>query len=169
MVICESLPLKFRKIFTLQNFLYSKMSPLKVIMTISYFVTHASMGAHVWNRSKFDTFFIFILCYEKTLKKLLGRVILVWNCYSKQSAYDLIKRRTLLPLLSGESFENVWLWMAASRQSEIAALNHCHKKRKDSLETRAVLIEIFMLYWNSPGGPKYRGWLQKKLCFPWKE
>ena len=69
MVICESLPLKFREIFPLQNLLHSKISPLKVIMTISYFVTHASMGAHVSNRSKFDTFFIFILCYDNTIKK----------------------------------------------------------------------------------------------------
>ena len=65
--------------------------------------------------------------------------------YSKQPVYNLIKRRTLLPLFSGEIFENVWLWMAAFKQSEIAALNHSHKKQRDSLETRAVLIEIFML------------------------
>ena len=30
---------------------------------------------------------------------------------------------------------------------------HCHKKLKDSVETRAALIEIFMLRWNSPSGP----------------
>ena len=39
---------------------------------------------------------------------------------------------------------------------------HSHKKRKDSLETRAILIEIFMLCWNLPSGPKHWGWLQKK-------
>ena len=38
---------------------------------------------------------------------------------------------------------------------------HSHKKRKDSLEKRAVLIEIFMLCWNLPSGPKHRGRLQK--------
>ena len=65
--------------------------------------------------------------------------------YSKQPVYNLTKRRTLLPLFSGEIFENVWLWIASFKQSEIAALNHSHKKQKDSLETRAVLIEIFML------------------------
>ena len=59
--------------------------------------------------------------------------------------------------------------MAAFKQSEIAALNHSHKKRKDSLETRAVLIEIFMLCWNSPSSPKHRGWLQKKTLFFLKE
>ena len=71
MVICESLPLKFREIFPLQNLLHSKISPLKVIMTISYLTIfyYASMGAHVSNRSKFDTFFIFILCYDNTIKK----------------------------------------------------------------------------------------------------
>ena len=63
--------------------------------------------------------------------------------YSKQPVYNLTKRRTLLPLFS--IFENAWLWMAAFKQSEIAALNHSHKKQEDSLETRAVLIEIFML------------------------
>ena len=69
MVICESLPLKFCEIFPLQNLLHSKISPLEVIMTISYFVTHASIGAHVSNRSKFDTFFIFMLCYENTIER----------------------------------------------------------------------------------------------------
>ena len=36
-------------------------------------------------------------------------------------------------------------------------LNHSHKKRKDSLEARVVLIEIFMLCWNLPRHPKHRG------------
>ena len=36
----------------------------------------------------------------------------------------------------------------------------------DSLETRAVLIETFMLCWNLPSGPKHRGWLQKNIAFP---
>ena len=42
---------------------------------------------------------------------------------------------------------------------------HNHKKRKDSLETRTVLTEIFMLCWNLPSAPKHRGWLQKALLF----
>ena len=46
------------------------------------------------------------------------------------------------------------------------SLNHSHKKRKDSLETRAVLKEIFMLCWNLENGPKHRGWLQKNIAFP---
>ena len=47
--------------------------------------------------------------------------------------------------------------------------NHSHKKQKDSLETRAVLIEIFMLCWNLPSGPKHRGWLQKKTLLSRRE
>ena len=50
-----------------------------------------------------------------------------------------------------------------------SASDHSHKKQEDSLETRAVLIEIFMLCWNLPSSPKHRGWLQKKHCFPWRE
>ena len=38
---------------------------------------------------------------------------------------------------------------------------HKHKET-DSLETRAVLIEIFMLCWNLSSGSKHRGSLQKK-------
>ena len=45
-------------------------------------------------------------------------------------------------------------------------LNHSHKKRKDSLETRVVLTEIFMLCWNLPSGPRHRGSLQKNIAFP---
>ena len=40
-------------------------------------------------------------------------------------------------------------------------LHHSHKKRKDSLETRAVLIKISMICWNLPSGPKRRGSLHK--------
>ena len=45
---------------------------------------------------------------------------------------------------------------------ESAWLYHSHKKRKDSLETRAVLIEVFMACWNFSSRPKHRGSLQKK-------
>ena len=45
-------------------------------------------------------------------------------------------------------------------------LNHSHKKRKDSLETRVVLIEISMLCWHLPSGPKHWGSLQKNMTFP---
>ena len=34
---------------------------------------------------------------------------------------------------------------------------HSHSKRKDSLETRAVYIEICMLCWNLVNGPEHRG------------
>ena len=40
-------------------------------------------------------------------------------------------------------------------------LHDSHKKREDSLETRAILIEIFMLYWNLPSSPKLWRALQK--------
>ena len=44
---------------------------------------------------------------------------------------------------------------------------HSHKKRRDSLETRAILTEIFMLCWNLPSGSKHRRLLQKKnIDFP---
>ena len=35
----------------------------------------------------------------------------------------------------------------------------------NSLETRAVLTEIFVLCWNLPSGTKHRRWLH---CFPWR-
>ena len=40
-------------------------------------------------------------------------------------------------------------------------LHDSHKKREDSLGTRAILIEIFMLCWNLPSSPKLWGVLQK--------
>ena len=39
---------------------------------------------------------------------------------------------------------------------------HSHKIRKDSLETRAVLIKISMFCWNLPSDPKHQGSLQKE-------
>ena len=45
-------------------------------------------------------------------------------------------------------------------------LQHSHKKRKDSLETWAVLTEISILCWNLPSGPKHRGSLPKNMAFP---
>ena len=42
---------------------------------------------------------------------------------------------------------------------------HSHKKRKDSLETRAVHTEICMLCWNLVSGPKHRGsFLDNMAC-----
>ena len=43
---------------------------------------------------------------------------------------------------------------------------HSHKKRKDSLEARAVLIEISVLCWNLPSGPKHWGSVRKNIVFP---
>ena len=42
--------------------------------------------------------------------------------------------------------------------------NHIHKKRKDSLETRAVYIEIAWVSWNLPNGPKHRGSILKNMA-----
>ena len=39
--------------------------------------------------------------------------------------------------------------------------NSSHKKWKDNLETRLVLIEIFLLRWNLTSGSRHRGSLQK--------
>ena len=50
--------------------------------------------------------------------------------------------------------------------SEKALYSHSYKKREDSLETQAVLIEIFMLYLSLPSGPKNRGHFKKNLPFP---
>ena len=40
----------------------------------------------------------------------------------------------------------------------LSVFDHSLKKRKDSLETRVVLIEISMLCWDIPSGPK-KTWL----------
>ena len=42
--------------------------------------------------------------------------------------------------------------------------NHSHKKRKDSLETRAVYIEISLVSWNSPNDPKHWGSILKNMA-----
>ena len=42
---------------------------------------------------------------------------------------------------------------------------HSLKKRKDSLETWTVLIEISILSWNLPNGLKHRGSLFNKMAF----
>ena len=47
--------------------------------------------------------------------------------------------------------------------------NHSHKKRKDRLETRTVLIEISLLSWNLPSGSKHRGSIFYKNGFLWRE
>ena len=55
----------------------------------------------------------------------------------------------------------------------IATFDVIYRRRKirtqsqetNSLETRAALIEIFMLCWNLQSGPKHWGW---PYCFPWK-
>ena len=44
--------------------------------------------------------------------------------------------------------------------------NISSSQKTDSLETRAALIEIFMLCWNLPSCQKHRGWLQKNSAYP---
>ena len=50
-----------------------------------------------------------------------------WSHFSIQSLLwtvsNLTQRRTLPPVVSGESFKNGWLWKAASEQSKIATCN----------------------------------------------
>ena len=41
--------------------------------------------------------------------------------------------------------------------------NHSHKKRKDSLETQAVYIEIFLLSLSLPNGPKHPGSILRNM------
>ena len=60
---------------------------------------------------------------EDFRENTLGRVIVVYNCFSKQSLCNLTKRMTLPLLFPGEIFQNGWLWTAASEQSRIAACN----------------------------------------------
>ena len=44
-------------------------------------------------------------------------------------------------------------------------LHHSHNKQKDSLETRAVHIEICMLCWNLVNSPKHQGsFLDNMAC-----
>ena len=57
----------------------------------------------------------------ESFRKILGRVILVYFCYSEQSVCNLTKRRTLQPIFFGEILENGWLRTAASEQSELTA------------------------------------------------
>ena len=62
---------------------------------------------------------------------ILCGVILVYNRYSEQPICNLAKRRTLPPIFSGESFENGWLWTAASEQS------------KRNISKKTFLVESF--------------------------
>ena len=41
---------------------------------------------------------------------------------------------------------------------------HSRKKRKNSLETRAIYIEISMVSWNLPNGPKHRGSIFRNMA-----
>ena len=53
---------------------------------------------------------------EDFQENILGEAILVYNRYSEQPVCNLTKRRTPPPVFSGETFENGWLWTAASEQ-----------------------------------------------------
>ena len=50
------------------------------------------------------------------------------------------------------------------KEEEVIALYHSHKKRKDSLETRAVYIENPLVSWNLPNGPKHRASVLKNMA-----
>ena len=43
-------------------------------------------------------------------------------------------------------------------------LNHSHTKRKDSLETQAIYIEISVVSWNLPNGPKHQGSILRNMA-----
>ena len=58
---------------------------------------------------------------EDFKQNIIDEAILVYNRYFEQSVCNLTKTRAVLPVFSGEIFENGWLWMAASEQSKIAA------------------------------------------------
>ena len=60
---------------------------------------------------------------EDFQENILGGTTLEYNHYSEQSVCNLNKRRTLAPVISGEIFQNGWLWTAASEQFKIAACN----------------------------------------------
>ena len=63
------------------------------------------------------------------------------------------------------SLTSFWcLWTCFTHCSDVFIVDfeHSHKKRKDNLEPRAVLIKISMLCWNLPSGPKHRESLSKK-------
>ena len=53
---------------------------------------------------------------EDFQENILGGVIVVYNQYSEQSVCNLNERRTLPPVISGDIFENGWLWKTASEQ-----------------------------------------------------
>ena len=64
-----------------------------------------------------------------------------------------IRNRVKVILLNNVQFSFFWKLILPS----FCRFSHSHKKPKDSLETRAVLIEISMLCWNLPSGTKHRG------------
>ena len=69
------------------------------------------------------------------------------------------------------SMENRTRWKSQSVLWKIKkpVWKHSHKKRKDSLETRVVFMEISMLSWNLPNVPKHWGSLLKKHGFLWRK
>ena len=70
------------------------------------------------------------------------------------------KSKFFFPSTFIPSFDPFFIWNKDIKNNNINCWRHSHKKRKDSLETRAILTEISMLRWNLPSGPKHRGSLQ---------
>ena len=68
---------------------------------------------------------------EDFQENILGGVILVYDCYSEQSACNLSKRGTLPPVFPEEIFENGSLWTAGFEQS------------KQKISKKTFLVESF--------------------------
>ena len=107
--------------------------------------------AFVWTR----LWFVFTRLYWSGLSFVFESSLLICTGLSSSS---LVSHSSALVLPLVCNISNNFFY-----DQKTLSLNRSHKKRKDSLETRAVLKEIFMLCWNLENGPKHRGWLLKTL------
>ena len=76
-------------------------------------------------------------------RKIISRLVHVFNCYA--FCNNMIVKVNILGKLAYH-------------------YHHSHKKRKGSLETRSLCIEIYLVSWNSPYGPKYRGSILRNMA-----
>ena len=73
---------------------------------------------------------------------------------------------TFYPVYQASSHNSFYYFLQYFKLSVVEDYKNIEwKQETDSLETRAVLTEIFMLWWNLPSGPKHWGWLQKNIAF----
>ena len=72
-------------------------------------------------------------------KNILCGVILIKNRCFEQSVCKFSKRETLLPVFSGEIFENEWIWTAASEHFEIAPCN----------VIRFLTVKIYLVFFDN--------------------